>query len=268
MVIKTSVWGVVHCVWCRRNVDGKNSQEICLVHKKGLCSQTKTLEVTLLACEKIALNSLEYFSSISVCAEDSDPADLLCREGGPACQSGRARTHWCGLQGNHEGDRGAEFSKLARPSPFSELGFRKGEVGEIKENSLRLLSAEDSGKNWPHSSPRSAPTSASRPRCGHMMAMATRDHEIYLLKLPSITVSHICWAKSYRYSRGRGEGGNTGWMAGSRPGLRIPSRAGWLYLAAEQYQALTNLRGKGQSLGYSCPNQPCCPQWPSPGTVP
>lgn len=48
----------------------KNIQEICLVHKKGLCSQTKTLEVTLLACKKI--NSLNHLFSISVSTEDSD----------------------------------------------------------------------------------------------------------------------------------------------------------------------------------------------------
>lgn len=62
----------------------KNIQEICLVHKKGLCSQTKTLEVTLLACKKI--NSLNHLFSISVSTEDSDPGDLLRREEGPACQ--------------------------------------------------------------------------------------------------------------------------------------------------------------------------------------
>lgn len=66
-------------------MNGKNIQEICLVHKKGLCSQTKTLEITLLACEKIALNSLNHFFSVSISTEDSDPGDLLRREG-PACQ--------------------------------------------------------------------------------------------------------------------------------------------------------------------------------------
>ena len=77
--------GVVLCVWCRRNVNRKNIQEIRLVYKKGLCSQTKTLEVTLLACKKIGLNSLNHLFSISVSTEDSDPGDLLRREGGPAC---------------------------------------------------------------------------------------------------------------------------------------------------------------------------------------
>ena len=63
----------------------QNIQEIRLVHKKGLCSQAKTLEVTLLACKKIGLNSLNHLFSISVSTEDSDPGDLLRREGGPAC---------------------------------------------------------------------------------------------------------------------------------------------------------------------------------------
>lgn len=60
------------------------------------------------------------------------------------------------------------------------------------KGSLPLLSISDSGKRWPYNNHPPAPTSANRPGCGHIMAMAARDHEVSLPKLPSITVCHIC----------------------------------------------------------------------------